>query len=128
MSPIAGHGVDLARIERFRRFLAEGKTGVIDRIFTEGEKAYALARKDPAPFLAVRFAAKEAFLKALGLGLRDGLSWQDMEVVKDELGCPSLHLSGRAAEIFRERSLLAVHLSYSHEGQYGMASVILEGA
>lgn len=126
MSPIAGVGVDLARIDRFRRLLAAQKTGVIDRIFTAGEKAYALARKDPAPFLAVRFAAKEAFLKALGLGLRQGISWQDMDVVKDDLGCPSLSLSGRAAQIVRERGVSAVHLSYSHDGDYGVATVVLE--
>ncbi len=123
---MAGIGIDLARIERFRRFLAEGKTGLIDRLFTSGEKAYSLAKKDPAPHLAVRFAAKEAFLKALGLGLREGITWQDMEVVRDQLGAPSLRLTGRAAEIFRERGLCRVHLSYSHDGDYGVANVVLE--
>ncbi|WP_318836028.1 holo-ACP synthase [Desulfuromonas versatilis] len=123
---MAGIGIDLARVERFRRFLAEGKAGVIDRIFTAGEKAYSLGKKDPAPHLAVRFAAKEAFLKALGLGLREGISWQDMEVVRDELGAPSLRLTGRAAEIFAERGLSALHLSYSHDGDYGVANVVLE--
>lgn len=126
MSPVAGVGVDLARIDRFRRLLAAEKAGVIDRIFTAGEKTYAFARKDPAPFLAVRFAAKEAFLKALGLGLRQGVTWQDMDVVKDDLGCPSLSLSGRAAQILRERGVSVVHLSYSHDGDYGVATVILE--
>ncbi len=126
MSSIAGIGVDLARVERFRRFVQQGKSGIIDRIFTAQEKAYAMAKRDPAPYLAVRFAAKEAFLKALGLGLRQGLSWQDMEVVRDELGCPSLRLTGRALEIFRERGLQSVHLSYSHDGDYGVANVVLE--
>ena len=126
MAPIAGIGLDIARSERFRRFLGQGKEGIIDRLFTTGEKAYALAKKDPAPYLAVRFAAKEAYLKALGLGLRQGISWQDMEVIKDDLGCPSLRLSGRAAEIFRQRGLNALHLTYSHDGDYGVATVILE--
>jgi holo-[acyl-carrier protein] synthase len=126
LSPVAGIGVDLAPIARFRRLLAREKRGVIDRIFTVGEKVYSLAKNDPAPYLAVRFAAKEAFLKALGLGLRQGISWQDMDVVKDALGCPSLRLSGRAAEIVRERGLTSIHLSYSHDGEYGMATVILE--
>lgn len=126
MAPVAGVGVDLARIDRFRGLLERGKTGVVDRIFTGGEKAYALAKKDPAPYLAVRFAAKEAFLKALGLGLRRGITWHDMDVIKDDLGCPFLRLSGVAAEIFRERGLQSVHLSYSHDGQYGVATVVLE--
>ncbi len=126
MSPVAGIGVDLARIGRFRRLLEEGKTGVIDRLFTEAERAYALAKKDPATHFAVRFAAKEAFLKALGLGLRQGVTWQDMEVVRDSLGAPSLELKGRAAEIFQQRGLSGVHLSYSHDGDYGVANVVLE--
>ncbi|HXV22224.1 MAG TPA: holo-ACP synthase, partial [Desulfuromonadales bacterium] len=92
MAPAAGLGVDLARVDRFRRLLTAEKAAVIDRLFTAGEKAYALAKKDPAPHLAARFAAKEAFLKALGLGLRQGISWQQMEVTRDELGKPSLQL------------------------------------
>jgi holo-[acyl-carrier protein] synthase len=126
VAPIAGLGVDLARVDRFRRLLTEEKKGVVDRLFTAGEKEYSLAKKDPAPYLAVRFAAKEAFLKALGLGLRRGITWHDVEVVKDELGCPSLSLKGKAAEICRQRALRGVHLSYSHDGQYGVATVVLE--
>jgi holo-[acyl-carrier protein] synthase len=125
--PVAGLGTDLARIERFRRLLVQEKRGVIDRLFTEGEKSYALAKKDPASHLAARFAAKEAFLKALGLGLREGISWQEIDVVRDALGRPLLHLFGRAAEIFRERGFLSIHLSYSHDGDYAIATVVLEG-
>jgi len=120
-------GVDLARVDRFRRLLTAEKAAVIDRLFTSGEKAYALAKKDPAPHLAARFAAKEAFLKALGLGLRQGLSWQQLEVTRDELGKPSLQLTGRAAEIYHERGFSRLLLSYSHDGDYAFATVILEG-
>jgi len=123
---IAGVGTDLARIERFRRFVREGKTGIVDRIFTADERRYAFAMKDPSPHLAARFAAKEAFLKALGLGLREGISWQDMSVERDELGKPSMRLQGRAAEIFNARGLSGLHLSYSHDGDYALATVILE--
>ncbi len=123
---VAGVGTDLARVDRFRRFLAENKRGVIDRIFTAGEKDYAFAKKDPAPHLAARFAAKEAFLKALGLGLREGISWQDLDVANDALGKPSLVVRGRAAEISRERRIDRIHLSYSHDGDYAQAMVILE--
>lgn len=122
---IVGTGVDLARIERFRKFLLP-EHKVLQRIFSDDERRYALQMKDPAPYLAARFAAKEAFLKALGTGLRDGLSWQQMVVVRDALGCPSLRLSGRAAEMLIARGAKTAHLSYSHDGDYAVATVILE--
>lgn len=125
---IVGIGVDLARASRFARFLAKEKEkrGVIARLFTPGELAYALGMKNPAPHLAARFAAKEAFVKALGLGLREGMSWQEIEVVRNELGAPSLHLSGQAQQHARQRQVTDIHLSYSHEGDYATATVILE--
>jgi len=126
MSPVVGIGTDLSRAARFERLLGE-KEAVIDRLFTNSEKSYALNKKHPAPHLAARFAAKEAFLKALGLGLREGISWQDMSVELDELGKPSLVLSGRAGEIFAERKYSSLHLSYSHDGDYAFATVVLEG-
>jgi holo-[acyl-carrier protein] synthase len=124
--PIVGLGTDLARVERFRTFVADNKTSLLGRLFTLGEREYAFAKKDPAPHLAARFAAKESCLKAFGLGLREGISWQDMEVVPDELGCPYLLLSGRAAEIAAAKQIEVVHLSYSHDGDYAVATVILE--
>jgi holo-[acyl-carrier protein] synthase len=123
---IAGVGTDLSRASRFRRFLEKGNQALIKRIFTPSEQAYCLPKPDPSPHLAARFAVKEAFLKALGLGLREGISWQDMEVLRDDLGKPSLAVSGRAAEILAERGITAIHLSYSHEGDYASATVILE--
>lgn len=122
---IVGTGVDLARIERFRKFLEPGNK-VLERVFSVDERQYALQMKDPAPHFAARFAAKEAFVKALGTGLRNGLSWQQVVVVRDALGCPSLQLSGRAAEMLRERGASLTHLSYSHDGDYAVATVILE--
>jgi holo-[acyl-carrier protein] synthase len=123
---VVGLGTDLARSSRFERLLNEGRLGVMERLFTPAERRYCLTKKNPAPHLAARFAAKEAFLKALGLGLRQGLSWQDVEVVRDELGRPSLELEGRAAELIRERGITAALLSYSHDGDYAVATVILE--
>ena len=64
--PVAGLGTDLVHVPRFRRFVAEGKTALLERLFTLGERTYALSKKDPAPHLAARFAAKEATIKALG--------------------------------------------------------------
>jgi holo-[acyl-carrier protein] synthase len=123
---VAGLGVDVAQVSRFRRFLDEGKQGLLDRLFSAEEQAYALGKKDPAPHLAARFASKEAFLKALGLGLREGISWQDLVVVRDALGAPSLQVGGRAAEILAQRQISGCHLSYSHDGDYAFATVVLE--
>lgn len=128
MSRVAGIGTDLTKISRFSRFLEQEKTALLERLFTISERDYAMQKRNPAPHLAARFATKEAFLKALGLGLRDGISWQDMTVVHDELGKPSLQLRGRAREIFDQRSLSMLHLSYSHDGDYAVATVVLEGA
>jgi holo-[acyl-carrier protein] synthase len=122
---IVGTGTDLARIERFRKFLAPGNK-VLERVFSAEERQYALQMKDPAPHLAARFAAKEAFFKALGTGLRDGLAWQQVVVVRDALGCPSLQLTGRAEQMLQERGVCSTHLSYSHDGDYAVATVILE--
>lgn len=122
---IIGLGVDLARIERFRKFVMTDSP-VLERIFCPGECEYALARRDPAEAFAARFAAKEAFFKALGTGMRDGLAWQQVCVQRDELGCPSLVLSGRAARILTERGVQKTFLSYSHDGDYAVATVILE--
>jgi holo-[acyl-carrier protein] synthase len=123
---IVGSGIDLAQIPRFKRFIDGGKLGLLERLFTKSEREYALSRKEPASHFAVRFAAKEAFVKALGTGLRFGLSWQQIEVVRDDLGRPSLELSGRALELMAEKGATRSHLSYSHDGDYGVASVILE--
>lgn len=122
---IVGIGTDLARIERFKKFLEPGNK-VLERIFTVDEREYSLRMHDPASHLAARFAAKEAFLKALGTGLRDGLAWRQMEVIRDDLGCPSLRLSGMAAEKLKGKGGRSIYLSYSHDGEYAVATVVLE--
>jgi holo-[acyl-carrier protein] synthase len=124
--PVVGLGTDLARIARFRDFVRANKAALLGRLFTSGELEYALAKRDPAAHLAARFAAKESCLKAFGLGLRQGITWHDMEVVRDELGRPELVLAGRAAEIAVGMQVDMVHLSYSHDGDYAVATVILE--
>ncbi|OQY24195.1 MAG: 4'-phosphopantetheinyl transferase [Desulfobacteraceae bacterium 4572_35.2] len=123
---IVGIGTDIVRVERFQRFIERQEDALLKRLFTEGELSYSLPRKSAAQHLAARFAAKEAFVKALGLGLRDGITWQDMEVRNDDLGCPSLYLTGRAAEIVLQRTLTTPYLSYSHEQEYAVATVVLE--
>ena len=123
---IYGIGTDIVAIERFQRFIDSGNSALMERLFTPTERSRCEKRKDAASCLAARFAAKEAFLKALGSGLRDGLSWQDMEVLNNVLGKPELKLSGKAAELFQENGLTQVHLSLSHDGGNAIAMVVVE--
>jgi holo-[acyl-carrier protein] synthase len=123
---ISGIGTDIVAIGRFQRFVDEGNAPLLQRIFTEQERAYCSARKNCAASYAARFAAKEAFLKALGTGLRDGISWHDIEVAHDRLGKPELILSGRAIEIFMEQGMSRAFLSLAHDGGMAVATVVLE--
>lgn len=125
---IAGIGTDIVAVARFRRFIDEGNQRLLERLFTPGELQTCSARKEAASCYAARFAAKEALFKALGTGLRDGLSWHDIEVVNDPLGKPDLLLSGKTEDIFRERRLKTPLISLSHDGDSAVAMVILEAA
>jgi len=126
LSMIFGTGIDIVDISRFERFLREGNESLFRRVFTSGEIEYCGSKKKSAQHYASRFAAKEAFFKACGLGLRDGMSWKDVEVVRDPLGKPVLELHGRAGEIFREMGLKRSHTALSHDGSYAVAMVVLE--
>ena len=123
---IFGIGTDIVAIERFQRFMDSGNLALIERLFTLAERSRCAGRKDAASCLAARFAAKESFLKALGSGLRDGISWQDIEVSNNDLGKPELLLSGQAAERFKANGLNGLHLSLSHDGGNAIAMVVLE--
>lgn len=118
-----GVGVDLVEIPRFREVIARTPT-MIDRIFTAAERAYAEEQRDPAPRLAVRFAAKEAVLKALGLGL-GAMPLSDIEVGRDaDSGRPSIVLHGRAHEVATTHGVSEWKLSLSHTDLMAQATAI----
>lgn len=123
---IFGTGIDIVEIARFERFLKQGNDGLFQRLFTPHEMEYCSQRKNSAQHYALRFAAKESFLKALGTGLRDGLCWKDMEVVNDDLGKPELRLYRRAQELFDGAKLTSCFLSLSHDAGCAIAMVVLE--
>lgn len=125
---ITGIGTDIVATSRFQRFIDDGNHAILERIFTPSERDTCSGRKDKASCLAARFAAKEAFLKALGSGLRNGISWQDMEVHNDKLGKPELRLSGKTAELPQVQRLSGLHLSISHDGGHAVAMVVLEAS
>lgn len=105
-------GTDLVDIDRMRTVIAR-QPNFVSRVFTEDERAYALARNDPAERFAARFAAKEAVLKALGVGL-GGADFGDIEVVRHHSGRPSLRLSGRAAALAEAAGIDEWLITISH--------------
>lgn len=123
---ITGIGIDTVEISRIQKFIDAKNQPLLDRLFTINEQQYCLSRKQAAACLAARFAAKEAFVKAFGTGLRNGLSWVEMEVQNNALGKPDLLLYGRTAELFADAGRQNIHLSLSHDGNHAIAMVVLE--
>lgn len=130
MQPIA-HGVDLVPVRRIAHLRARHPERFTARCFTREERAYCLAQTDRRidEHLAVRFAAKEAVLKALGVGWAGGVAWTDVAVRRDA-GPPRLVLTGEAARIAERQGVRAWLLSLSHSGgddSYALASTIALG-
>ena len=125
--PVKGIGVDVVKVERLVESLARFGERMEKRLFTEGELEYCRRHKDPLPHLAARFAAKEAGLKALGTGLRLGIHWRELEVVRERGQAPTLVLHGRSHEISRQRGGSGMLLALTHEGDYAMAQALLVG-
>lgn len=124
---IRGIGIDLVQIGRIERAAERWGQRFLERIFCPEEIALCQKRANPASCLALRFAAKEAFAKALGLGIRSGLTWRDIEVVNDELGRPGLRLKARAQELLGSIGAERTWLSLSDESTIAAAVVVLEG-
>jgi holo-[acyl-carrier protein] synthase len=124
---IRGIGVDLAKIDRFRRILGRWQDRFLRRVFTDGEIAYCQRHHDPVPHLAARFAAKEAALKALGTGLSMGVSWRELEVRRERGKAPTMALSGRSAALAAAKGASRILVSLTHDGDYAFAQVMLVG-
>lgn len=116
---VVGLGTDLVEIPRFRRAL-ERRARFAERLFSDAEREYALRSVNPAPRLAARFAAKEAVMKALGVGL-GAFALRDVEVVRRPSGAPELELRGRASELASRRGVRGWHLSMTHTDSMAMA-------
>jgi holo-[acyl-carrier protein] synthase len=98
----------------------------LQRILRPSEMAYCLSHKSPGPFLAARFAGKEAISKAFGTGIGRQLGWQDMEICRKDSGEPYVVLHGKGETLLRERGGRMVHLSLSHTAGQAAAVAILE--
>lgn len=122
---VVGVGTDLVDVDRFRRVL-ERTPSVTERLFTEGERSYAFEARDPAARLAVRFAAKEAAMKALGVGLGE-VRFREIEVRRASSGEPSLRLSGSALERAEGRGVRRWELSLTHTDHLAQAVALALG-
>jgi phosphopantetheine--protein transferase-like protein len=122
---VVGLGTDLVEIERFRLAMKRrAKLG--ERLFSDEERAYAERHRDPAPRLAARFAAKEAVMKALGVGL-GAFKLRDVEVARHRSGAPELVLRGKATALADRRGVTGWHLSLTHTDSMAMAVAIALG-
>lgn len=123
---IVSIGIDIIEVYRIRETL-ERTPRFTSRVFTERERAYCDAKgAAAAQSYAARFAAKEAFLKALKTGWRGQITWHDIEVLNDGQGVPSLEIRGAAEHILKNLGANKIHLSMSHTTDHATAQVILE--
>ncbi|HEX8804952.1 MAG TPA: holo-ACP synthase [Acidimicrobiales bacterium] len=119
---VVGVGVDLCDVERMARVLVRTPS-FGTRVFTDAERAYCERRRQPAERYAARFAAKEAVLKAMGVGL-GACALRDIEVVRAESGAPAIALHAGAARLATSRGISTWHLSLSHTGSLAQATVV----
>jgi holo-[acyl-carrier protein] synthase len=124
---IQGTGVDIIEVTRIRGAVERFGEKFLTRILRADEMAYCAAHRDPAPFWAGRFAAKEAISKAFGTGIGKQLGWLDMEVCRHESGQPFVVLHDRGRVLFDERGATGLHLSISHTQEHAVAVAVLEG-
>ncbi len=123
---ILGIGIDIIEVARITASLERFGERFGQRILLPDEQAYCLSHKHPAPFVAARFAAKEAISKAFGTGIGAQLGWQDMEISHKESGEPFVILHGKGEELFKARRAKNLHVSISHTQTYAAVVAILE--
>lgn len=119
-----GIGVDAVDIERFRDVIAR-RPNIVGKLFTGTEQSYCAQQRDSTASLAVRFAAKEATMKAMGVGL-GAFGFHDVSVTRADSGAPGLLITGKAAELARQRGISTWHVSLSHTAIVATAVVVAE--
>ena len=124
---ILGTGIDIIEVARIQASHERFGERFLHRVLLADEIAYCLSHRVPAPFLAARFAAKEAISKAFGTGIGAQLSWQDMEVRRKDSGEPFVVLHGKGKELFQSRGAKQLLISLSHTANYAAATAVLEG-
>ncbi len=123
---IIGTGIDIIEVERVAASYKRFGDRFLKRILKESEIEYCLSHKNPAPFIAARFAAKEAISKAFGTGISEKLGWQDIEICKQDSGKPYVKLHCKGLQLMEEFGATSLHISLSHTQNYATATAILE--
>lgn len=124
---ILGTGIDLVEVQRIASSVQRFGDRFLQRILRPPEIAYCLKHRNPAPFIAGRFAAKEAISKAFGTGIGSALSWQDMEVARYDTGQPYVILHGHAPALLQSKGAKTIHISISHTDHHATGIAIMEG-
>jgi holo-[acyl-carrier protein] synthase len=114
-------GTDLIACRRIAGMLEKHREPFLDRVFCRSEQEYCLKYRDPSEHLAGRWAAKEAVMKILGTGWSQGVTWTDIEVVRDAAGKPSVHLHGEARLVAERLGIARVLISISHCSDFAVA-------
>ena len=127
MTRIICHGIDLADCRRIQQPMDRHGSRFLDRVFTPAEQSYCCKHRLPAERLAARFAVKEAVMKMLGTGWRNGVAWTDIETTNTLGGAPQVRLSGRTAQIALQRGIQQISLSITHARDLAVASVVALG-
>ncbi len=122
---IVGVGCDIVAVARIKRAIDKNPR-FVDKLFTPAEIAYCGTKANPAQSYAARFAAKEAVMKALGTGWDGKVNWLDIEIHVNQLGCPSVVLSGGAKKLATSKGIINIQISLSHEKDHALAFAILE--
>ena len=123
---ILGTGIDIIEVSRIAASFEKFGERFVNRILRPAEIAYALSHRRPAPFLAARFAAKEAISKAFGTGIGASLGWHAMEIARRESGEPYVILHAEGQELMARRSAQRLLVSLSHTQHYATAFAVLE--
>ena len=123
---ILGIGVDIIEVGRIQSSFERFGERFINRILHPDEIAYCMSHRTPAPFIAARFAAKEAISKAFGTGIGAELGWQDMEVKRKSTGEPFVVLHGGGQKLLEARGASRLHLTLSHTQAHAVAVAVLE--
>ena len=122
---IYGVGTDIIEVKRVKKQL-EKISGLKEKLFSPLEIAYCESKKYAEQHFTARFAAKEAFFKALGTGWRNGLAYKEIELINNELGKPEIKLYGKSKEFANKEKIKTIHVSISHIKNIANAIVILE--
>jgi len=119
-----GLGIDICEVKRFDRLI--NNKAFLEKVFSVDEIKYCSNKKNNSQYFAVRFAAKEAFLKAIGIGIGKGIHLKEIEIIKDQFGKPFLNLVGKTRETFEKLNAGNIHVSLSHEKTNAVAVVVID--